>query len=54
MPVFPVDDFQANNAQLLVWRPAKGQSVLVVPPKHRDASTLKYLRRMLLHGTAYR
>ena len=45
---------QANNAQLLVWRPSQGQPVLIVPPKQRDASTLKYLRLLLRDGVGCR
>ncbi|CAF0808609.1 unnamed protein product [Rotaria sordida] len=34
----------ANNAQLLIWRPTKGEPIVVVNPKHHDNSTIKYLR----------
>jgi hypothetical protein len=34
---------QANNAQLLIWKPREGESMIVVNPKHHDASTKKYL-----------
>ncbi len=35
--------FQANNAQLLIWKPKKDEAMVVVSPKHYDASTRKYL-----------
>ena len=37
-------NIKANNAQLLIWRPTKGEPIVVVNPKHHDTSTIKYLR----------
>lgn len=38
--------FQANNAQLLIWRPTKGAPAILVHPKHLDISTIKYLNSL--------
>ncbi|CAF4589448.1 unnamed protein product [Rotaria sp. Silwood1] len=43
IPSCALQEPSANNAQLLIWRPTKGDPIVVVNSKHHDTSTKKYL-----------
>ncbi|CAF0895454.1 unnamed protein product [Adineta steineri] len=48
IPSCALQEPSANNAQLLIWKPTQGEPLVVVNPKYRDRSTIKYFSRYLL------